>query len=736
MEVSIDLESKGMGLLLLGHISEDGTNKKKHPRPVARRSATMACLVLVALVVLFSLTRGTMPCHQPQQLKAAETWSDHRVDDISPTRPIGLSAIADRTAPFRRQTTTPANKTVLECFQVHQPVLTPQGATTDDSTGGAVALGSGSNSSSTGSSCTVLLMDYVFAYSYGTPFIADYTPPDCDFNRVVINFTAVSQGRQFDRLALMYFGDTEVWRTSTAEPTTAPGIRWVYLKDMTEYLSLWKSPQKLIFDLGNLVDSTYTGTFNTTLTATFFTEQVDTDVAPPSDLIIPISKRQGAEDAVSDFILPQDNATNTITFPQNANRAIFSVSANGQANEEFWWSNVLQSDANTFAPTAGAFPGYSPWREVQVLIDGQLAGVQWPFPVIFTGGVVPSLHRPIVGIDAFDLREHEIDITAWLPVLCDGAEHTFSIEVVGLDDDGASSAYVTDPVGASWYVTGKIFVWLDEEGSITTGDAPTIEASAPTITVSQSITQNATGSNETLTYDTEVSRTFKVTGNVVSQNSSGATVWTQSLTYSNKGYVTGFGYNQINDFLITGADESTGLLPYKTEYKYPLYCDSNYGVSDTGNITLTAQLVQGLQLYVEGAAVFPTGLDAYASTGVKYSGSLLTTTKNGSASYFAYGDNSFSTGFGSSDQVFTFSGFEGAGSVDASPDAELYYRHAAYVNGSITTDTQVVSGADTGGSDVGGSSGGFKNQYAEAPLNGATSGPRAFMNRQDAIVEL
>lgn len=45
----------------------------------------------------------------------------------------------------------------------------------------------------------------------------------------------------------MYFNDTEVWRTSTAEPTTAPGIRWTYLKDMTEYLSLWNAPQKIIF---------------------------------------------------------------------------------------------------------------------------------------------------------------------------------------------------------------------------------------------------------------------------------------------------------------------------------------------------------------------------------------------------------------------------------------------------------------------------------------------------------
>src|ERR1700712_4691298 len=97
-----------------------------------------------------------------------------------------------------------------------------------------------------------------------------YTPPSCNFNRVSMNFTVTSNGRQFDRLALMYFNDTEVWRTSTAEPTTA-GIRWEYIKDMTEYIYFWNSPQNIIFDLGNIIDNTYTGYYYTTLTATFFT---------------------------------------------------------------------------------------------------------------------------------------------------------------------------------------------------------------------------------------------------------------------------------------------------------------------------------------------------------------------------------------------------------------------------------------------------------------------------------
>lgn len=83
--------------------------------------------------------------------------------------------------------------------------------------------------------------------------IGDYTPPGCDFNRVIVNFTATSAGRQLDRLALLYLGDTEVWRTSTAEPRLAPGIIWTYWKDMTPYLSMWKTKQKVIFDLPNLI---------------------------------------------------------------------------------------------------------------------------------------------------------------------------------------------------------------------------------------------------------------------------------------------------------------------------------------------------------------------------------------------------------------------------------------------------------------------------------------------------
>lgn len=220
-------------------------------------------------------------------------------------------------------------------------------------------------------------------------------------------------------------------------------------QDMSHLLTLFKQPQKFIFQLDNINDATYTGVFNTTVTATFFTAEA---TVVPADLIYPVSSRASADNSGSLFSLPSQNASNTLMLPKNVNKAVFSIAATGQITEEFWYTNVLNSQVNTFAPQQGSLYGYSPFREVQLYIDGMLAGVVWPFPVIFTGGVVPGLWRPIAGIDAYDLREDEIDVTPFLPLLCDGNNHTFEIRVAGIDDDGHGNGLLTATVGSFWVI--------------------------------------------------------------------------------------------------------------------------------------------------------------------------------------------------------------------------------------------------------------------------------------------
>ncbi|KIH93138.1 asparagine amidase a [Sporothrix brasiliensis 5110] len=710
------------------------------------RFASILLPVAFTLAVVLALASHLRPC-----LPSAAFNRPH-INVAGHTAPVGPISVSKRaggdSSPTASSSTSTPAATVLDCFQVAPPVLTPDGPATERSSGPSSASGA----------VTVTLMEHVFGNSYNAPFVGSYVPPATPFNRVVMNFTAVSAGRQFDRLALMYLNDTEVWRTSTAEPVKAPGIRWVYLKDMTAYLALWRAPQKIIFDLGNLQNEVYTASFNVTLTATFFQSDVGDrlDAAPPSDAVIPISKRQSDVNGVSQFTLPADVATNTITdFPRNARRAVFSVSANGQANEEFWWTNVLQSDTLTFNATdAGVFPGFSPFREVQVLIDGRLAGVQWPFPVVFTGGVVPSLHRPIVGADVFDLREHEIDISPWLPVLCDGQPHTFSILVAGLDDDGQPSgvASLTKQVAASWYVTGKIFVWLDDNDGddssalVTTGTPPVVHDSGVAISVTQHLQQNATGANQTLTYSVSVARSFSVQGTLrTGAKGPRAVSWSQSLSYANEGVLTDFGNNQINNFTLSGSDKASGdgdaasKYSYSTNYAYPTFCNTTTNISPQGNLTLWALLDQGLQLEVAGAGVFSTGLEAFAGAAPnRFASSRLSTRAVGTASFFQTGDGKNSSGFGSTTQYLHFGGVSAAGVLSATgPDVELYMRNVTAVNQTIVHDSEtalvpLAAGAateDTGtGTAAPASLAQPAYQYAQAPLHGGT-GTRVFMGR-------
>lgn len=271
--------------------------------------------------------------------------------------------------------------------------------------------------------------------------------------------TITSTGINYDRLSLLYFGDIEVWRSTTGMPVRT-GIYYSFIKDLTAYASLLRQHQKVIMQLDNIYNSIFTGNFNVTITALYYN---DAGAVDPADVILPISSQSSAENKTSVFIYPDDgNASVALTFPPNVERAVVSVFASGNGNEEFWYTSVPEQYALTFPESP--IRGYSPWREVQVLIDGQLAGVIWPFPVVFTGGISTGLWVPIVGVDAYDLGSVDVDISPWLGLLCDGAEHAFELSVVGYSPETTLGT-----VASNWPVSAGVFLWLDEGGTQTTG---------------------------------------------------------------------------------------------------------------------------------------------------------------------------------------------------------------------------------------------------------------------------
>jgi hypothetical protein len=448
---------------------------------------------------------------------------------------------------------------------------------------------------------------------------------------------------------------------------------------------LFKNPQKIIFDLGNLVDNTYTGVFNTTLSATFYQASPND---PPADEIIPVSHRRSAKDQASAFRYPDDGpAVNSLTIPRNAKKAVFSISACGQGkDEEFWWSNAPTSSSVSFGVN-NTLPTNSPWREVQLWIDGKLAGVAWPFPVIFTGGVVPGFWRPIVGIDAYDLQEDEIDITPWLPVLSDGKDHKYEIKIVGLEDDGKGNAKISN-IGSNWIVTGKIFLWLDIiPGSITKGGTPTISATEPRFSIKQEIIKDDKGKNATINYHVIAARKFSVTNNVITADGPKNASWVQDLSYFNIGNITADGNNQTNRQVTTGLDTSSEN--YSKLFRYPIWCKSSAVANEkTKEMYLSGDINRGKFFQVNGTSAFPSGLDYFDMVNAPIEkGYTTNTTQEGTASYQSIPSQNKTKGTGLTEQVFTFAREYGENNPDAvSPTEMLYSRHILAENGKVLKD--------------------------------------------------
>jgi peptide N-acetyl-beta-D-glucosaminyl asparaginase amidase A len=77
--------------------------------------------------------------------------------------------------------------------------------------------------------------------------------------------------------------------------------------------------------------------------------------------------------------------------PRNAVAAVVEVQASGNNQEEFWYFNLLDEDLQ-YVP-AGTTYGKGSFREVRVLVDGQVAGIVFPYPVLFTGAYIPAVSR-------------------------------------------------------------------------------------------------------------------------------------------------------------------------------------------------------------------------------------------------------------------------------------------------------------------------------------------------------
>ncbi|MFI1765769.1 peptide-N4-asparagine amidase [Streptomyces sp. NPDC020800] len=293
-------------------------------------------------------------------------------------------------------------------------------------------------------SCRVTLAEAQFRDF--TPYRGAYTPPKgCGdrWSKVVLRLDGKVKGRQYDRLGYLHVGGVEILRTSTPEPSP-DGIEWHAEKDVTRYSDTFRGPQDVEMLIGNVVDDTYTGVIDVKVTLTFYAGRPE---APAPDRVLTLA---GSPDG------------STLTTPRNSERIVAEVYATGSGGgcEEFWYLTVADPASYSCKSDHG------PYREVQITVDGHLAGIAAPFPNVWTGGwsnpflwyVVPAPH-------AFDVRPIEYDLTPFAGLLNDGRPHRVEVSVVGV------------PTGQSgWSTPVNVLVWQDAHRAHVTGGLTTDRA--------------------------------------------------------------------------------------------------------------------------------------------------------------------------------------------------------------------------------------------------------------------
>ena len=250
-----------------------------------------------------------------------------------------------------------------------------------------------------------------------------------------------------------------------------------------------------------------------------------------------------------------------------------------------------------------------------------------------------------------------------------------------------------------WLITGKVFLWLDAEGHVTTGDGPHKVTPAPKFQVTSTIEKSANGTNETLLYQVNAQRSLSFQSTLDLSYGKEIASWRQSLTYSNTGNYSGQGFLEINNQSTNGYDVSSS--GYARQISYPLYAYSLESfIGD--NISLVANVNRGKDVNTLGQPVFPTGLESFSAAEVvhpryaQFEGASLSTTQNGEATYLANETAGTSFSFGTTEQDFLFSGIRVGvkGDPHSFPSIngseELFHRHVLAVNSSVVEDEETL----------------------------------------------
>jgi hypothetical protein len=324
------------------------------------------------------------------------------------------------------------------------------------------------------------------------------------------NFS-ITKGIQYDRTANIWIGPTNIYFGTTAEDQPNEGRNWHVERDLTDYSSIFTVDEDGTVDLGNLYNKTYNGLIFGSADVLFYPLAQNQGPPRTADQVIGFSA--GPTGGTVALYSTTSLLEETLTLPTNITDLYFDVFSQSQSDDEFWYTCV----PNNVASELDSCPGTA-FRESEVTIDGNPAGVAPVYPWIFTGGIDPLLWIPIPGVQTMNFRPYRVNLTPFASVLDDGQPHTIALSVFNAD--------------SYFSATASLLLYLDSGSTQVTGALTnnTLTVPAPNITENIRVGKNG---NLNGTVNTSSGHKFQISGYVNTSLGTVTTTLTQDINFSN-----------------------------------------------------------------------------------------------------------------------------------------------------------------------------------------------------------
>jgi Peptide N-acetyl-beta-D-glucosaminyl asparaginase amidase A len=460
--------------------------------------------------------------------------------------------------------------------------------------------------------CVVQLFNRAEFYDFNVEDFT-YTPPaDCPgpwAKVILVSDISLNPGIQYDRTANYWLGPVNIFFGTTAEPSPGLGPYWHVESDLTDYSSIFYTAQSGVADIGNTNQCCgLTSTIFATASIEFYPLAQGQSAPVTADVVYALSA--GPSGGTVALNTGADQLTGTFTMPTNIEAAYLDVYSQSQSDDEFWYTCVPNNVTGELESC-----GNTGFRETEVSIDGQPAGVAPISPWIFTGGIDPYLWFPIPGVQTLNFTPYRVNLTPFAGILSNGQQHTVALSVYNAD--------------SYFSATASLLLYLDAGSTQVSGTITQDTLTPPKQVVGEKL--DVTSTSITGPVIVKSDRNFTISGYVNTSKGKITTTVAQNVSFENSQnfnindtvYRQQIALSSSVGSTVTTSGGGSPTTVTTQAYSFPLNLDIAELVLSNGDINVTTTVSQDYGLEVNTAQNGTTTYTSSLSNDAQHQDTLL-----------------------------------------------------------------------------------------------------------------